>query len=67
MPRESTIKIRRSDTPYATPSGLTAGEIAVNLADRKLFVGGTNGSNITFLDSSAVTNGFRYLYNSNIL
>ena len=66
MPRESTIKIQRSDTPYATPSGLTAGEIAVNLADRKLFVGGTNGSNITFLDSSAVTNGFRYLYNSNI-
>ena len=58
MPRESTIKIQRSDTPDATPSGLTAGEIAVNLADRKLFVGGTNESNITFLDSSAVVTSF---------
>ena len=61
MPRESTIKIQRSDTPAATPSGLTAGELAVNLADRKLFVGGTAGSNITFLDSSAVVTSFNGL------
>ena len=58
MPRESTIKIQRSVTAAATPSGLTAGELAVNLADRKLFVGGTAGSNITFLDSSAVVTSF---------
>ena len=61
MPRESTIKIQRSVTAAATPSGLTAGELAVNLADRKLFVGGTAGSNITFLDSSAVVTSFNGL------
>ena len=61
MPRESTIKIQRSDTAAVTPSGLTAGELAVNLADRKLFVGGTAGSNITFLDSSAVVTSFNGL------
>ena len=58
MPRESTIKIQRSDTAAVTPSGLTAGELAVNLADRKLFVGGTTGNNITFLDASAVVTSF---------
>ena len=58
MPRESTIKIQRSDTAAVTPSGLTAGELAVNLADRKLFIGGTAGSNITFLDASAVVTSF---------
>ena len=58
MPRESTIKIQRSDTAAATPSGLTAGELAVNLVDRKLFIGGTAGSNITFLDASAVVTSF---------
>ena len=58
MPRESTLKILRSVTAAATPSGLTAGELAVNLVDRKLFVGGTAGSNITFLDSSAVVTSF---------
>ena len=58
MPRESTIKIQRSDTAAVTPSGLTAGELAVNLVDRKLFIGGTAGSNITFLDASAVVTSF---------
>jgi hypothetical protein len=61
MPRESTIKIQRSVTAAATPSGLTAGELAVNLVDRKLFVGGTAGNNITFLDSSAVVTSFNGL------
>ena len=61
MPRESTIKIQRSVTAAATPSGLTAGELAVNLVDRKLFVGGTAGSNITFLDASAVVTSFNGL------
>ena len=61
MPRESTIKIQRSDTAAATPSGLTAGELAVNLWDRKLFVGGTAGSNITFLDAAAHVTTFNGL------
>lgn len=40
----SVIKIKRSTTPGAAPSSLAAGEIAVNIPDRKLFVG--DGSNI---------------------
>ncbi len=51
MPRESIIQIYRSSTPSSSPS-LTAGELAVNIPDKKLFVGGTSGS-ITFLDASA--------------
>jgi hypothetical protein len=51
MPRESLIQIYRSTTASNAPS-LTAGELAVNIPDKKLFVGGTSG-NITFLDASA--------------
>ena len=35
----SVIKIKRSTTPGSAPSSLVAGEIAVNIPDRKLFVG----------------------------
>jgi hypothetical protein len=37
----SIIKIRRSDTQGSVPSSLDVGEIAVNLFDRKLYVGNT--------------------------
>lgn len=57
MPRESIIQIYRSSTAANVPTGLTAGEVAANLIDRKMFVGGTNGSIITFLDASAVVTG----------
>jgi hypothetical protein len=40
----SVIKIKRSSTPGSVPSSLAAGEIAVNIPDRKFFVG--DGSNI---------------------
>lgn len=40
----SVIKIKRSTTPGSTPGSLVAGEIAVNIPDRKLFVG--DGSTI---------------------
>jgi chorismate mutase len=40
----SVIKIKRSTTPGAAPSSLSAGEIAVNIPDRLLFVG--DGSSI---------------------
>jgi mannitol/fructose-specific phosphotransferase system IIA component len=39
----SIIKIKRSDTQGSVPSGLQVGEIAVNLFDRKLYVGNTAG------------------------
>ena len=37
----SIIKIKRSDTSGSVPSSLEVGEIAVNLFDRKLYVGNT--------------------------
>jgi hypothetical protein len=40
----SVIKIKRSTSPGSAPSSLAAGEIAVNIPDRKLFVG--DGSSI---------------------
>ena len=51
MARQETIRILRSEVLSATPS-LTSGEVAVNLADRKFFVGGTGGTSdrITFRD-----------------
>ena len=33
----STIKLKRSSTPGAAPSSLAAGELAINLPDKKLF------------------------------
>jgi hypothetical protein len=39
----SIIKIKRNSTQGQTPSSLEVGEIAVNLFDRKLFVGNTTG------------------------
>lgn len=55
MPREELIRIYRSDAAGATPSGLTSGEIAANLVDGKFFIGGTNGSLITFYSGVGVT------------
>lgn len=53
MARKETIRLYRSNVANAVPS-LTAGEIAVNLQDGKLFVGGTNGTatDLQFLDQS---------------
>lgn len=49
----ATLKIKNSSTPTTTPTGLTAGEMAINLADKKLYVGGTAGTNVVFLDSTS--------------
>jgi hypothetical protein len=40
------IRIKNKDTPNGVPSGLTQGELAVNLSDRSLYVGGTVGNSI---------------------
>jgi hypothetical protein len=47
MPRESTIRIYRSDTAGTVPS-LTAGEVAINIPDSRLFVGNSTGGVIPF-------------------
>lgn len=44
------IKFLRSSTAGVIPVGLTYGEIAINIADRKLYVGGTGG-NAVLIDS----------------
>jgi len=53
----SIIKIKRSTTPGAVPSGgaLAAGELAVNLSDRVIF-SSSDGSDIVRLSDSALAN-----------
>jgi hypothetical protein len=46
------FKIRRTIKPGVIPAGLTYGEMAVNLADRKLYVGGTANNSIEILGGS---------------
>ena len=47
------LRIKRGTTNANAPSGLTAGEMAINLVDKKLYVGGTAGTNVVFLDSTS--------------
>ena len=47
------VKIKRRTADAAAPTGLTAGEMAINLVDKKLYVGGTAGTNVIFLDSTS--------------
>lgn len=49
------IITKYSTTPGSSPSGLTTGELAVNLADRDLYVGGTAGT--TYLTGVKSFNG----------
>lgn len=44
MAHDETIRIYRSNEPGAEPPSLTYGELAANLADRKVFVGGPGGT-----------------------
>ena len=47
------LRIKRRTADANAPSGLTAGEMAINLVDKKLYVGGTAGTNVVFLDSTS--------------
>jgi hypothetical protein len=47
------LRIKRRTADATAPSGLTAGEMAINLVDKKLYVGGTAGTNVIFLDSTS--------------
>jgi hypothetical protein len=48
------IITKNSFTPGSAPSGLSAGEIAVNVADKKIFVGNAVGGVVTLHDQNAV-------------
>ena len=51
------FKIKRSTTASSVPTGLEAGEIAVNITDKRLFVGdGTNSQELTRRAASSNTN-----------
>ena len=70
MPKESIIRILRSDTASAVPS-LTAGEIAVNIPDQRLFVGNSTGGVIPFFGNgvtgvNGITGGVSITSGSNI-
>jgi len=52
----SIIKLKRSLTSSSVPSSLQEGEIAVNLEDKKLFVGGKNGGSNTQILSGDLYN-----------
>lgn len=52
--------ITKNKTSSGTPSSLAQGELAVNIADKKLFVGGSGGSSVVDLEfdpASAAFNG----------
>ena len=51
------IKFRRGLTSGVVPTGLLEGEIAINLADRYLYAGGTNGSSILISGGGGGTPG----------
>ena len=42
--------ITKNKTTSGTPSSLSQGELAVNIADKKLFVGGSGGSSVVDLE-----------------
>ena len=47
------IKLKTSTTPGAQPSGLVAGEIAINSADGKVYIGDAGGSTVTLIGTAA--------------
>ena len=50
--------ITKNKTTSGTPSSLAQGELAVNIADKKMFVGGSGGSSVVDLEFDAATATF---------
>jgi len=48
------LLIKNSFTATSAPAGLSAGEVAVNVTDRKLFVGNAVGGVVTLIDPNAL-------------
>lgn len=55
----SIIRVKRSTTPGSVPGSLQAGELAINLTDRKLF--SSNGSAVFEIGESALANTNAYI------
>ena len=50
----ATVLLKNSFTTASVPAGLSAGEMAVNVADKKLFVGNAVGGVVTLIDPNAL-------------
>ena len=50
----ATVLLKNSFTTTSVPAGLSAGELAVNVFDRKLFVGNAVGGVVTLVDPNAL-------------
>ena len=50
----ATIRTKNSVSSGLTPSGLTLGELAVNVTDKKLFVGNIVGGVVTLFDGNNI-------------
>lgn len=50
------IKLKRSDTPGNTPTTLEHGEVAINIADKKIYIGSgdTNDTAVLIVDGNAI-------------
>ena len=52
------VLLKNSFTAASVPAGLSAGELAVNVTDRKLFVGNAVGGVVTLVDPNALVTSF---------
>ena len=55
------ILVKNSFTAASVPAGLSAGELAVNVIDKKLFVGNAVGGVVTLIDPNALVTSFNGL------
>ena len=51
----STIKLKRSETPATTPASLQYGEVGINIADKKIYIGNSSESPVLIVDGNATT------------
>jgi hypothetical protein len=61
------IKIKRGVTGGIVPVGLTFGELAVNIVDKKLFIGGITGETTELLGSASEISGSSFPIASNTI
>jgi len=53
----SIIKLKRSQTAAVSPTGLAYGEVAVNITDKKIFIGNSTGATVLLVDGNATGGG----------
>ena len=53
----STIKLKRSETAATAPASLQYGEVAINVTDKKIYIGNSSGATTLIVDGNAVGGG----------